>query len=833
MASLDWINSALQGLLPTLWMSLGLGLPWAYVILSTKQWHARATIGALALAVGPAWMTAWMLVLGVIGAHLDQRLFTPQWILAGSIIIALLGIILAWRKRKHAPHHHTDRHPFAVDEKLIISMIVIAVIIRWVHTIFWTFTAYDALWVYGYQGRLYFLEGFIPNSIDYYPQFLQLQYTYVQVLIGAIDDHAARMVIPMLHIGSILASYVLGQRIFNRRIGIYVAALWSLHPYVGHWSVIGDLEIPVTFSFTMAAAFFISAWMEKDDAQLRRNSAWIAGLMLSIAMYTKPTAGAFIWGVMLLVIIELLRTRFNLRQWQARFMVAFWTGLASIPLGAVWYVRNIALGHDAITFPPSVWLTLARRSGDHFNWIILVVIVGFLAYSVLYKIPLRRFVLGLIGISLLLLGVLPSNPLISPMRFDPPMSYMSLLEVSLSILGLGMIGFNVLPYIRTKILHRPSYNMRVIGWSLALALPYFITWFYSYSYHYRLGFAIVPLMILPTAFFIISWFTPERMAHWGKGLRWGYYLLLVALGLPGILAVTVDITWTRIWLADETLDSDRRKYQVFNPSLMEITFAINEYIDTKGNSPVVVAPGEQRLHFFFPQIQIIDQLVTTLDEFDALQPTHYIYGAQGREQYTRAGIDHTQTQLVSALGREDIFRLVKSHDDATFSYELYEYSGNRFDFHHDDYRYDLRSQDVFFGDYIRLHGVNIITQNHLYKGTEIRFETLWETLKDLPQDYEVVIEFDHRNWWKVDYYWVQQFARHEYGHYASNLWDVRELVQDDRTVALPDSDLLASGQRYTFNVALLDTTNNQFLPVFVDGEYVGEFYKIQDEYGYK
>jgi hypothetical protein len=340
-------------------------------------------------------------------------------------------------------------------------------------------------------------------------------------------------------------------------------------------------------------------------------------------------------------------------------------------------------------------------------------------------------------------------------------------------------------------------------------------------------------MILPTAFFITSWFTPERMAHWGKGLRWGYYLLLVALGLPGILAVTVDITWTRIWLADETLDSDRRKYQVFNPSLMEITFAINEYIDTKGNSPVVVAPGEQRLHFFFPQIQIIDQLVTTLDEFDALQPTHYIYGAQGREQYTRAGIDHTQTQLVSALGREDIFRLVKSHDDATFSYELYEYSGNRFDFHHDDYRYDLRSQDVFFGDYIRLHGVNIITQNHLYKGTEIRFETLWETLKDLPQDYEVVIEFDHRNWWKVDYYWVQQFARHEYGHYASNLWDVRELVQDDRTVALPDSDLLASGQRYTFNVALLDTTNNQFLPVFVDGEYVGEFYKIQDEYGYK
>ena len=36
----------------------------------------------------------------------------------------------------------------------------------------------------------------------------------------------------------------------------------------------------------------------------------------------------------------------------------------------------------------------------------------------------------------------------------------------------------------------------IIGWSLALTLPYFVTWFWSYSYHYRLSFAIVPLMIV-------------------------------------------------------------------------------------------------------------------------------------------------------------------------------------------------------------------------------------------------------------------------------------------------------------------------------------------------
>ena len=278
MVSLYWINEALFGMLPTLWMILGLGLPWAFALLPTKQWHSQAMIAAVSLAVGPAWMTAWMLVLGVIGAQLNQRLFTPEWVLLGSIIIALLGIGFAWRKRKFNLQKRPQSTPLAIDEKLIISMIVLAVLIRWVHTAFWTFTAYDVLWVYGFQSRLYFLEGFIPNTIDYYPQFVQLQYTYVQVMIGEINDHAARMVIPMMHVGSILATYLLGERLVIRRVGLFAAALWSLHPYVGQWSFIGDLEIPITFSFTMASTFFLMGWMESSGQSISttlRSPCWV------------------------------------------------------------------------------------------------------------------------------------------------------------------------------------------------------------------------------------------------------------------------------------------------------------------------------------------------------------------------------------------------------------------------------------------------------------------------------------------------------------------------------------------------------------------------------
>ena len=323
MTSLYWIEESLPGLLPILWMVAGVGLPWAWAALPTRQWRSRALVGALALALGPAWTTAWMLVLGVVGAQLDMRLLTVEWLMTGSLAIALSGAAIAWRKRKDVEAAAPQRSiPLAVDEKLIIAMMVIAVALRWIHTAFWPFTVYDALWVYGAQARLYFLEGAIPHDIGYYPQFVQLQFTYVQVMIGAINDHAARMVIPLMHVGSILAVYVLGQRLVNRRVGLIAAALWGLHPQVGQWAFRGDLEIPLTFSLTMAALFFLSAWRGENDYKERRADAILAGVMLGIALFTKPTAGAFIWGILLLLFAELIRTKLEPGRWLPRFRLA-------------------------------------------------------------------------------------------------------------------------------------------------------------------------------------------------------------------------------------------------------------------------------------------------------------------------------------------------------------------------------------------------------------------------------------------------------------------------------------------------------------------------------
>ena len=365
-----WLLNTLSVWPLLLWTVLGMGLPWALLLLPRADWSRPAIVAGLSIAFGPAWLSAWMFVLGTIGAAQESTLLRFDLTLTGTLGIALMGTLLAWRKRQRSQGIRRNDAPLGFDEKLLLGLIVCALLIRLIVTAYWPFLAYDSLWVYAYQGRLFSLLGEIPQTIGYYPQFMQLQYSFLQLGFGQIDDHAARAVIPLMHLGSILAAYTLGAMLSSRRVGLILAAIWTLYPHVGDWARVGDLEIPLSFLFTLSSAFFLAAWHQPDKA-LRRSYALIAGLVFGIAMWTKPTAGAFVWGVLLLCVVDLLRLRLNWRAWWPRLETAIITGLACIPLGAVWYLRNALLGHPLLVFPHPSWLDLARRSGDLFGWPLL------------------------------------------------------------------------------------------------------------------------------------------------------------------------------------------------------------------------------------------------------------------------------------------------------------------------------------------------------------------------------------------------------------------------------------------------------------------------------
>ncbi len=828
MASLYWIEASLPGLLPSLWMVGGVGLPWALAALSTERWRSRALVTALALALGPAWITVWMLVLGVAGAQLDMPLLTANWVLPGSIVIGLIGGAIAWRKRAGYAASAAQRpSPLATDEKLVVAMIVIAAALRWIHTAFWPFTVYDALWVYGSQARLYFLEGHIPHDIAYYPQFVQLQFTYVQVMIGAINDHAARMVIPLMHIGSILAAYLLGKRLASRRVGLSTAALWSLHPYVGQWAFRGDLEIPLAFTLTMAALFFLSAWRDDSDYGRRKADAILAGVMLGIALFTKPTAGAFIWGILLLVAVELIRGGFDIRRWLPRLRLALWTGLACLPVGLVWYARNALLGHEVITLPKAIWLTRALRNGDYLAPLLAALLIGCLA--LVLRLQLRRRELTAVGLgaALLVAAVLASNSALFPERVDPPASYLRAEEALGIALGLAMIAWGLRATVKRQFSERTAPGLLSVIWALLLALPYFATFYFSYSYHYRLGFAVLPLLCLPSAVGLSAILDRDRVQAWSAGVRRVYHMALVLVCLPGTVAVATNVDWTSIWLLRGELKDDFKKYEVFNPSLMQVVLGLQDYARNSERDAIVLAPGEERLPFFFPQMQIIDRAATSLDELEALGATHLIYGAKAREAYLAADVNPRESQLIAALGRHDLFEKVKAHYDGTFSYELHQV-GDLSRRHALPEKFGADEQGVVrnvFGERLRVHSRGAFPAQ-IHKSTPITLQLTWQTLQELDQDYRFVLQLREAETGAVAQEWRLLTSAHRHGHYSTSLWDLGEYVNDRQILRLDSETDRKRDTEYAFALAVWDPQAQRYLPLTVDGAPAGEFLRL-------
>lgn len=804
--SLYWLQQTINVLPLVLWVYIGMGIPFALLILPRQDWSQKMTVLALSFAFGAALLTAWMLILGTIGGTQERALlrFTP--VFSGTVVIALIGYFLAWQKYRKTQATKTEKMPLAFDEKLLILLIVLAIAIRWLVTSYWSFTAYDALWVYGYEGRLFHILGYIPQDIGYYPQFVPLQYTFMQLLSNGFDDHAARAVIPFMHTGSILAAYVMGAKLFTRRAGIIAAAIWTLYPHVAQWAHIGDLEIPLTFALTLTMAFFLLAWTNQTQF-LRRRYALIAGLCFGIAMWTKPTGGAFIWGVILLVAVEFLRVKFDWKQWLPRFEVAFITGLACIPLGGVWYLRNIVLGLPALVFPHESWLTRATRSGDLLSFPIfaLLLLIAYLASTR----KLQRGWVILAGVILLLAGAMPSSPLIDEIRRDPPMSYITWLEASLIISGAGLIAWGLWRNFRGKI----ALQVGKISWAYLLILPYFMTWFWSYSYHARLSFPIVPILILPIAVILAHWLPAITVQGWRFTPKAGWSLLLILLSIPAMITPIFGIAPTHDWLWTDRYPDDFSRTALHNPGVALLAEQLWGYADYHGTQAIVIAPGEQRLRFFMPDVTIIsDTIPTTYEELNSA--THFIYGSQARWRYENdENIDPLNNRVVASLGRESIFQQVLDFETGTFEFELYQLNLEaRFSIPEGH----LIEDEVIFGDAIRYVGDSL--NNTQLLGNQVGIAYFWEVLAVPESDYLIQVDLLNEDDGQIYRTWQFSIAESEDAYYNTALWEIGEYVVSNHAILLDATDIPQGAGLYRFVVNFVDRETGELLPMTINSD---------------
>jgi hypothetical protein len=792
-----------------------LGGVFAFALLSRADWRDWGTVGAAAVFGGAAVLTIWMFILGMAATALDEPLLSNEALVnAGAMAAAAVCYAIAWnrwRQSRGARVPAGEHTPWRLDERALVVMIIAALIVRWIVIAYWPFTAYDTLWVYGYLGRLFFLEGAIPNTIGYYPQYLSLQYTFGQLAWGGISDHAARAGLIFLHAGSILAAYALGRRLFGRRTGIYAAAIWALYPHVGEWSRAGDLEIVLTGLFALSAAFFLTAWRRPDNGL---RDALVAGIFLGIGLWTKPTMGAFIWGVLLLCAVEMARCRMSLRAAWPRLRIALVVLAACVPLGGAWYIRNLLLGLDPIVLPSGFWVSIAARSGAELGWPLLALSLYTLyACVALRQVPMNYRLL-VPGIALTALGVAPS--IISP-------RVMVLPDWALLLGGLGLGIIALARHARAAWTADMRRDAASLGWAALLALPFFITWFYSYSYHYRLSFPIVPLMILPVAWVLARWTVQAQQVR--PRLRPVLAAACIALGLPGVVSAVPDPFVGADYLWSGEMPDDHARYASGNAALMRVVDGLNIWLEEHpGETLRVAAPGVLGLPFFFPQQDIrVSGISPTLA---GLEDVAYVVAGVPESGATFAGLASPEVpfpQMPAALGRTDIFRRAWGHDDGNFRYDVYESSlANRFTL---PFINAPSEGEIVFGGQIRYLGHDL-GGLEFWPGRRLIAHLFWQPVSTPDRDLTVLIHLlDAQGNLIVP--WDGKTAPSEYGYYDTRAWEPGEIISDERVFSLAQGEAPA-GQGYQLGIGFYDGLTGERLRFTRDGEDAGDVLVIEN-----
>jgi hypothetical protein len=837
----DWLLPTILLLPATLWLFVGVGLPWALAILPRAAWRRCGIVLAAAVALGPALTTAGMFVIGTVGR------FSAANVLLSSALIAAVGVVLALTNRATtATDSRPADPPLTVVDGALIAVTVVAVLLRFWNTAYWPFATYDEFWVYGYNAKIFVLEGAIPTTMGYYPQLVPLSYTFTQLLWGVINDHAARTVVPFFALGSILMAYVGGVVSANHRAGLLAAAIWALYPQHGVWSQFGDLEVPLTLYFTGVAAFFVAAFRERQP-----RYAILSGLMLGTALWTKPTGAALVQSLGLIVAVGLFRWwRTRSRPFAAGsllFRYGLLTLIVAAPLGGMWYVRNVLLGHVPVVFPAGYWQAEAQRSGQELGWPLLIA----LALAVLLILRWERPRAALIGAILLTAGIVPSavdwalpsveqwtQMLVGQIVFivrPPDLSAAGVLATNAGhvlrvigawlaiVSGVACLGWAALPTWRRLPSARRGYYLLLA----AFVLPYGVTWFWSYSYHFRLSFAIVPLLINVLAGVIVAVMDALPPPPTARLLRAGWRLvavmLIIVLALPGQFAVLSALPAA----LQGVLPDDEARMAYGNPALMQLVGFLRTRQADLGRPLKLVAPGELRLRFFFPDADVRGDLFPTrLDEVADVD--YFIDSSPGQRLYDYAGTLYNQ--ILRSLTRTNAMQRDFTTDDGNFRFSAYRIL-NQKRFETPPFNGPLGEQ---IGEVAVLAGYDLGTAEG-GPGTAIFLTLYFRALAPADREYSLFVhiwdpkaqrliaEWSGQPMDAAYFVWYQVPGEHFDVSYSTTLWQAGEYVIDDRRLVVPDG---APPGDYELRVGLFDPISGERLPVRKDEQPAGDSVRL-------
>ena len=372
------------------------------------------------------------------------------------------------------------------------------------------------------------------------------------------------------------------------------------------------------------------------------------------------------------------------------------------------------------------------------------------------------------------------------------------LEVLALLIGLALYGVGVWRWWRENGVSVERGPLALVGGVGTLVIPYWITWFWSYSYHPRLAFAITPLQLLVVALLVVAVADQLRGRVTPAIQNRIVYAALLVLILPGLGFTIHD---TAGYLLSGELHTDDDKQLVSNYALYRTMEVLRAEIAASERPVSILAPGSLRLPFFFPDLPVNTDPVTDLAVLDA-GVTHFVDGFEADVAYNRVG--QPVNPVRGAMGLPRLAEQLAHEYDGDFFYETYRVN-TAVRFTEPEYNGFL-PEPVIYEDFAEVLGF-AVTGRDFWPGRRIVLNIYFRVLGSTDTDYTIYLHVtDGEN---LIYTWDHMPGN---DRYITSLWEPGEYIEDQLWVDLPDSVPVGT---YHVNMGLYDLDTGERLPVRV------------------
>lgn len=405
----------------------------------------QAALTGLALSVG---VLSWSLF-GV--GLLRGRLLAP--LTALLVVLTGLGLGLALNPAWFAPRRWLAywrrqwERLVRLDAKALLTLTILgSLFVILVHDLYYPFIGDDTLIRYGRQAQAIYQARRLPASVSGYPPLAPLSFVATWFAAGSPNEHLARLFPFVMAAGTLGATYLLGRRLWGQLEGLLAATLVATSPVFVNNATLAYTDIPTTFPLTLAL-FSIGLWW--DSGHIR--DVLLGGVLLGFALFTKQSALIWLPSLSLIPLLRLWTSSSctDSHRWRRVLPGLAAVALPPLLIAGPWYLRNALLN----------------------SWANIIPVAG------LFHLRLPRT--GW-------LGLVP--PLAWPHEFGLPLSGLYALGWVAGLAAAVEQGWRAL---RRRVPTLPADLLLA-----AAAVPYWLTWWTSFSFDARFLLLILPLMAL-------------------------------------------------------------------------------------------------------------------------------------------------------------------------------------------------------------------------------------------------------------------------------------------------------------------------------------------------